>query len=64
MEAKQERDKPDRNLIARLRGLANICILYTQCTCTKIVSHVEPTILLALVKGLVDVDIKARSSLR
>ena len=32
-----------------------------QCTgedCTKTVSHVEPTILLALVKGLVDVDTK------
>ena len=42
MEAKQDRDKSDRNFIARLRGLANICILYKQCTgdtCTKIVSQ-------------------------
>ena len=36
-------------------------IFASQCTgedCTKTVSHVEPTILLALVKGLVDVDTK------
>ena len=31
MEAKQERDEPVRTFVARLRGLANICILYTQC---------------------------------
>ena len=31
MEAKQERDEPIRTFIARLRGLANICVLYTQC---------------------------------
>ena len=61
MEAKQERDEPVRTFVARLRGLGNICVLFTQCTgeaCTKTVSHVEPTILLALVKGLVDVDTK------
>ena len=61
MEAKQESDKPVRTFVARLRGLANICILFTQCTgdtCTKTVSHVEPTIHLALVKGLVDMDTK------
>ena len=64
---KQERDEPVRTFVARLRGLANICILFTDCTgntCTRTVSHVEPTILLALVKGLVDVDTKVRSSLR
>ena len=61
MESKQERDKPVRTFVARLRGLANICILFKQCTddtCTKTVSHVEPTILLDLVKGLVDADTK------
>ena len=57
MEAKQERDEPVRTFVARLRGLANICVLFTQCT-GEAVSHVEPTILLALVKGLVDVDTK------
>ena len=31
MEAKQERDEPERTFVARLRGLAHICILYTQC---------------------------------
>ena len=54
--------KPVRTFVARLRGLANICLLYTQCTgggCTQTVSHVEPTILLALVKGLADGDTKA-----
>ena len=64
---KQERDEPVRTFVARLRGLANIGILFTDCTgntCTRTVSHVEPTILLALVKGLVDVDTKAISSLR
>ena len=61
MEAKQERDEPIRTFVARLRGLAIICILYTQCTgggCTQTVSHVEPTILLALFKGLADGDTK------
>ena len=57
MEAKQEPDEPVRTFVARLRGLANICVLFTQCT-GEAVSHVEPTILLALVKGLVDVDTK------
>ena len=57
MEAKQERDEPVRTFVARLRGLGNICVLFTQCT-GEAVSHVEPTILLALVKGLVDVDTK------
>ena len=49
MEAKKERDEPVRTFVVRFRGLANICILFTQCTgegCTKTVSHVEPTILL------------------
>ena len=32
MKAKQERDEPVRTFVARLRNLANICILYTQCT--------------------------------
>ena len=61
MEAKQERDEPVRTFVARLRGLVNIRILYTQCTggdCTQMVSHAEPTILLALVKGLYDGDTK------
>ena len=46
MEAKQECDEPVRTFVSRLRGLANICILFTQCTrggCTKTVSHVEPS---------------------
>jgi hypothetical protein len=43
-----------RTFVARLRGLANIFILYTQCTD----AHMEPTILLALVKGLADGDTK------
>ena len=60
-EAKQERDEPLRTFVARLRGHANICILFKQCagdTCTTTVSHIEPTILLALGKGLVHVDTK------
>ena len=52
MEAKQELDEPVRTFVARLRGLANICIL------TKTISHVEPTVVLALVKGLADGDTK------
>ena len=63
MEAKQERDEPVRTFVARLRGLAIICILYTQCTgggCTETFSHVEPTILLALFKGLADGDTKGK----
>ena len=59
MEAKQERDEPVRTFVARLRGLANICILFTDCTsetCNKTVSNVDATILLALVKGLIDVE--------
>ena len=61
MEAKQERDEPVRTFVARLRGLANICLLSTQCTggtCTQTVSYVEPSNLLALVKGLYDGDTK------
>ena len=49
--------------MARLRGLANICNLSTVCpsdTCTETVSHVNATILLALVKGLVDLDTKGK----
>ena len=49
--------------MGRLRGLANICNLLTNCvneTCTETVSHVNATILLALVKGLVDVDTKGK----
>ena len=52
MEAKQELDEPVRTFVARLRGLANICIL------TKTIFHVEPTVILALVKGLADGDTK------
>ena len=61
MEAKQERDEPVITFVARSRGLADICVLFTQCTgdtCTKTVSHVEPTKLLALVKGLLYLDTK------
>ena len=63
MEAKQECDEPVRRFVSRLRGLANICTLFTQCTgggCTQTVSHVEPTILLALVNGLADGDTKGK----
>ena len=59
MEAKQERGELIRTSVARLRGLANICNLLTKCpneTCTETVSHMNATILLALVKGLVDMD--------
>ena len=41
MEAKQEHDEPLRTFIARLRGLVNICTLFTQCTgggCTQTVT--------------------------
>ena len=61
MEAKHERDEPVRTFVARLRGLANICLLSTQCTggaCTQTVSYMEPSNLLALVKGLYDGDTK------
>jgi hypothetical protein len=54
-------DEPVRRFMARLRGLANICNLttkYPSNTCAETVSHVNTTILLALVKGLVDDDTK------
>jgi hypothetical protein len=59
MDSRQERDKQVRTIVARLRGLANICILFTDCTsktCNKTVSHVNTPILRAFVKGLVDLD--------
>jgi hypothetical protein len=59
MDSKQERDKQVRTFVARLRGLANICILFTDCTsktCNKTVSHMDTPILHALVKGLVELD--------
>jgi hypothetical protein len=48
MEAKQERDELVRTFVARLRGqhLHPLHRLHRD-TCTKTVSHVEPTILLA-----------------
>ena len=61
MEAKQERDEPVTIFVPRLCGLANICVLSTPCTgraCEQSVSYVEPSILLALVKGQYDGDTK------
>ena len=55
LDAKQERDEAVRTCVARLCGLANICALSKKCTkvaCTQDVSYMEPSILLALVKGL------------
>jgi hypothetical protein len=52
---------PDLKTMVRLRGLANICNLTTKCpsdTCNETVTQVNTTILLALVKGLVDDDTK------
>ena len=61
MKAKQECDEPIKTFLARLRGLANICNLSTECpseTCTETVSYVNAKILLALVKSLEDEDTK------
>ena len=55
LNAKQEHDEAVRTCVARLCGLANICALSKKCTkvaCTQDVSYMEPSILLALVKGL------------
>ena len=61
MKAKQDCDEPIKTFLARLRGLANIRNLSTECpseTCTETVSYVNAKILLALVKSLVDEDTK------
>ena len=60
MSAAQERDEGIRQFVARLRGLAEVCNLKieTTCTCTAIVSvlAVDKWILMLLVKNLNDSD--------
>ena len=59
MEAIQEPEEPIRTFVDRLRGLAYVCSLSTECPnqhCT--ISNVNATLLLAMVKGLVDPDIQ------
>ena len=59
MEAKQERDELVRTFVARLHTLANICLLSTQCKGGGGAAYnLEPSILLALVKGLYEGDTK------
>ena len=58
-EAVQEIDEPIRRFVSRLQILAYACNFTTKCPsqpCTA--SNVEATILLLMVKGLVDVDIQ------
>ena len=65
MKALQEPDEPVRMFVARLRGLAHVCNLPTKCPsqlCTAY--NVNTTILLAVLKGLVDVASRPRSLLR
>ena len=62
MDAKQEREEALITFVARLRGLANIWALSMICTkvgCAQDMSYAEPSILLALVKGLYDGDTKS-----
>ena len=59
MDAKQEREEAMRTFVARLRGLANICALSMTCTkedCLQDMTYAEPSILIALVKGLYDAE--------
>ena len=62
MDDKQEREEAVRTFVARLHGLANICALSMVCTkegCSQDMTYAEPSILLALVKGLSDGDTKS-----
>ena len=62
MDAKQEREEAVGTLVARLRGLAKICALSMVCTkdgCLQDMTYAEPSILLALVKGLYTGDTKS-----
>ena len=57
----QDRDKPVRSFLARLKGCASICKLTVKCTsmdCDEDVSYSENVILHALVKGLADSEIQ------
>ena len=62
MDTRQEYDETVRGLVARLHGLANISDPSTECTKvdgTQNILHMEPFILLALVKGLYNEDTKS-----
>ena len=62
IDAKQEREEAVRTFVARLRRLANICALSMVCTkegCSQDLTYAEPSILLALLKGLYDGDTKS-----
>ena len=62
MDAKQECEEAVRTFVARLRSLANFCALSMVCAkvgCAQDMSYAEPSILLALVKGLYDGDTKS-----
>ena len=56
--AKQERDEPVRQFVARLRGLAAVCDLTETCTLSKKVSAVDKWVRLSLIGGLNDEDTK------
>ena len=61
MDATQEWEEAVRSFVARLRGLATICALSMTCTkedCQQEMTYAEPSILLALVKGLYDAETK------
>ena len=56
----QEPDEPIRTFVARLRGFVYFCNLSTQChsqPCST-ASNVNSTLLMVLVKGLVDLNIQ------
>ncbi len=56
IKSKQERDEPVRQFAARIRGLAAVCDLATQCTCGLSVSMVDKWVLMTLINGLHDGD--------
>lgn len=62
MDTRQEHDETVIGFVARLHELANIGDPLTECTMvdgTQDILHMEPFILLALVKGLYDEDTKS-----
>ena len=57
MDMQQGRDEPFRSFVARCKGQANVCNFKTPCpgtACKQTVSHMDSTILIAVVKGLED----------
>ena len=61
LELEQEREEQVKNFLARLKGAANVCKLTVKCTaenCQEDVSYSDQVVLHALVRGLVDEEIR------